>query len=517
MAMDLEHNTENALRTLDLRIEPGQPHPLGATLSGKGVNFAIYSRQASAVSLVLCDPVTGEWLAEFGFDEHNHRTGDVWHLFVAGLSGDVGYCYRITSSADPGRPDTGAPGSVLLDPYARRIAGRHYWGRPVDSSAKQPEVDGVRWGVVGDHTFDWENDQHPRTSLADSVIYEVHVRGFTRHESAATAHPGTFAGLMGKMPYLVELGVTAVELLPVTEFEEAENERIDPGTGNRLLNYWGYHPISTFSPKSSFAASGGKLGQVQEFKRMVKALHAAGIEVILDMVFNHTGEGDEFGTSYSFRGIDRQTYYLTDQVTGLQANLSGCGNTLNCNHPVVQNLILDCLRYWVREMRVDGFRFDLATILCRGEDGEVMLEPPLVNAIAEAPILAHTKLIAEPWDAAGGYQVGKFPAPGRWAEWNGKFRDDVRRFVRGDRGMVRPLADRLAGSPDVYSHSDHRPFNSINFVSCHDGFTLGDLCSFEYKQNQANGESDRDGSDHNLSWNCGAEGRTDDARINQLR
>ena len=498
-------------------VRRGQPTPLGARPSADGMNFAVYASRATGVCLVLCNPATGHTLADLNLDPEVHRTGAVWHILITGLCGPVGYGYRVQPPEEGGTRSENAAPMLLLDPYARSIAGRHRWGH-VEAFDSRPEGGGdFRLGIAGECAFDWGDDQHPSIPLADSIIYELHVRGFTHHPSSATDCPGTFAGLVEKIPYLVELGITAVELLPVTEFEETDCRLRDPDSGEQLVNYWGYHPVALFAPKASFAASGALGGQVAEFKSMVKALHAANIEVILDIVFNHTGEGDEDGPTYSFRGIDNQTYYMVDSDTGLAANYSGCGNTVNCNHPVVQDLILDCLRYWVQEMHVDGFRFDLATILCRGEDGQILTDPPLVKAIAVDPILAQVKLIAEPWDAAGGYQVGTFPAHGRWAEWNGLFRDDIRRFVSGERGIVAALAERLSGSPDLYGQSDRGPSHSINFVTCHDGFTLRDLTCYEQKCNRANGEDNRDGSDHNLSWNCGVEGPTDDCAIQRLR
>jgi len=368
-----------------------------------------------------------------------------------------------------------------------------------------------------DDSFDWEFDQPLNHHLADSVIYEMHVRGFTRHESATVASPGSFRGVIEKIPYLQKLGITAVELLPVTEFDEADNYRKNPLSGESLHNFWGYHPLSFFAPKAAYAVEMTVGSQVNEFKEMVKALHAAGIEVILDMVFNHTGEGNEKGRTLSLRGLDNSVYYIIDPESGDYANYSGCGNTVNCNHPVVRDLIIDALCYWVTEMHVDGFRFDLASILGRGSDGEVLTNPPLLERIAGNPLLANTKLIAEAWDAAGLYQVGSFPNFGRWAEWNGKFRDDIRRFVRGDKGMVPILATRLSGSSDLYQDDGRAPYHSINFVTSHDGFTLADLVSYEVKHNEANGEYGADGDDNNFSANHGVEGPSIDPAICSLR
>ncbi|MCL4810017.1 MAG: glycogen debranching enzyme, partial [Thermoanaerobaculia bacterium] len=334
--------------------------------------------------------------------------------------------------------------------------------------------------------------------------------------SSGVAHPGTFRGVVEKIPYLVDLGVTAVELMPVTEFEENDNERRNPFTGERLKNLWGYHPVSFFAPRSAYAASREPGAAVDEFREMVKALHEAGIEVILDIVVNHTGEGDEKGPTHSFRGLDNSTYYILDGE-GRYTNFSGCGNTFNCNHPVARDLVLDALRYWVTEMHVDGFRFDLASILGRGRDGSVLTNPPLLERIAADPVLANTKLIAEAWDAAGLYQVGHFPNWGRWAEWNGRYRDDLRRFLKGDGGMVSLLATRLSGSADLYQGGGRAPHHSVNFVTSHDGFPLADLFTYSRKYNDANGEGNRDGGDDNHSWNCGHEGPGAPPEVERLR
>jgi glycogen operon protein len=406
------------------------------------------------------------------------------------------------------------PDRLLLDPCAKAVSGAPAWRQPPPPADGPP--DGrirPRRARVAEEEFDW-GEEHPLgRHLADSVIYEAHVRGFTADPSSGAAHPGTFRGLVEKIPYLKALGVTAVELMPVTEFEENDNAFRDPNTGARLVNFWGYQPLAFYAPKAAYAASGPKGGEVREFREMVRSLHEAGIEVILDMVFNHTGEGDETGPTVSFRGLDNATYYIVDPETGRYLDYSACGNTLNCNHPVVRGMILGCLRYWVTEMHVDGFRFDLASILGRGRDGEVLSNPPLLEVIAGDAVLASTKLIAEAWDAAGLYQVGTFPHWGRWAEWNGRFRDDVRRFVRGDAGMAAALATRLAGSSDLYQHDGREPHHSVNFVTSHDGFTLADLVSYRRKRNLANGQRDRDGMDENLSSNMGVEGPSSDPSI----
>lgn len=481
------------------RVSRGTPLPFGATFLRSGINFSIFSRHATDVILVLFRPGDPEPALELPLDPRRHRTGDVWHATVEGLRPNVEYGYRMKRHPND-RPEIHRfePGRILLDPWARSVAGGGPWG------SGQRE----RRCVVTLDDFDWNYDQPLNTPLADSVIYELHVRGFTMHPTSAAAKPGTFAGLTEKIPYLKALGVTAVELLPVHEFEECENGRV---------NFWGYQPMAFFAPNSGYASVKRDADPVIEFKKMVRSFHEAGIEVILDVVFNHSAEGNQLGQTQSFRGIDNSIFYMLDRRTGRYLDYSGCGNTLNCNHPIVREMIRSCLRYWVMEMHVDGFRFDLASVLGRGEDGSVLSSPPLLEGLAQDAILSNTKLIAEAWDAAGLYQVGSFPAWRRWAEWNGKFRDDIRRFVRGDAGMVPALAQRLLGSPDLYQTSAREPYHSINFVTCHDGFTLADLVSYDTKHNEANGENDRDGANENFSWNCGVEGPTDDPSVVALR
>ena len=500
--------------TTDFAVLRGHPQPFGVSILAGGVNFAVFSRHATALSLVLFRPGDLEPMMEFPLDPKINRTGDVWHIGLQGLVPGFEYGYRAARHADQDSPvHRFDDRQVLLDPYARAVSGPSLWRAATRKASRK----GNWRGLLVEDDFDWGFDQPLNHHLADSVIYEMHVRGFTRHDSAAVAHPGSFRGVAEKIPYLQELGITAVELLPVTEFDEADNFRKNPLTGEALHNFWGYHPLSFFAPKAAYAVGMTAGAQIREFKEMVKALHAAGIEVILDMVFNHTGEGNEEGRTLSLRGLDNSVYYIIDPESGAYANYSGCGNTVNCNHPVVRDLIIDALCYWVTEMHVDGFRFDLASILGRGSDGEVLTNPPLLERIAGNPVLANTKLIAEAWDAAGLYQVGTFPNFGRWAEWNGKFRDDVRGFVRGDKGMVPVLATRLAGSSDLYQKGGRAPYHSINFVTSHDGFTLADLVSYETKHNEANGEYGADGDNHNCSANHGVEGPTDKPAIRGLR
>ena len=494
-------------------IARGQPLPLGATSVRGGINFSVYSKHASSVSLVLFAPGQPDPLAEFPLDARYNKTGDIWHALVRGLDPGVEYGYRMGMANNPAphlhRFDVS---KVLIDPYARSLSGGETWGRQIDRRASW-----LRRSRVVAPEFNWKFDQPINRHLGDFIIYELHVRGFTRDTSSKTRHPGTFLGLTEKIPYLQELGVTAVELMPVTDFLEADCPMHNPATGERLLNFWGYHPISFFALKASYAADPSDGGEVSEFKAMVKAFHDAGMEVILDMVYNHTGEGDEQGVTLAFRGLDNSVYYIVDPDTGKYLNFSGCGNTTNCNHPVVRDIILDSLRYWVTEMHVDGFRFDLASILGRDTDGSVLANPPLLERIAGDPVLAKVKLIAEAWDAAGLYQVGSFPSWGRWAEWNARFRDDVRKFWKSDPDTVQALATRFCGSADLYRGSGRAPYHSVNFITSHDGFTLADLVSHDQKHNEANGEQNRDGLNENDSWNCGEEGPSSDPEIESLR
>jgi glycogen operon protein len=490
---------------LTLRTARGRSLPLGATALADGVNFALLCRHGTRVSLLLY-PVEGdEPLAEIELHGRMHRTGDHWHIQVSGLPGQFCYGWRVDGPNNVlHRYD---PRMILLDPAATALADGSIWG--------QRRGEGRR-SLFLRRAFDWREDVPPLVPLEDSVVYELHVRGFTCHASSGVAHPGTFLGLLEKIPYLQSLGVTAVELLPVHEFDEDDCPFSNPFTGERLRNFWGYNSIAFAAAKSAYAASGKEHGQMAEFREMVRAFHQAGIEVILDVVFNHTGEGNERGRTYSFRGLDNCLYYLLGP-DGSYLNFSGCGNTVNCNHPIVRDLILTCLHYWVAEMHVDGLRFDLASVFGRDRHGNVLLEPPIVETIAEDGVLADTKLIAEPWDAGGLYQVGTFPYGRRWSEWNGRYRDDVRRFWRGEPGFAGELATRLCGSADLYQPTGRRPQHSINFVTCHDGFTLWDLVAYNQKHNDANGESNRDGNDANWSWNCGLEGPTNDPEVLALR
>jgi glycogen operon protein len=493
-----------------LRIARGRSLPLGAAALADGVNFALLCRHGTAVWLVLYPLDDDRPLDEISLHPRRNRTRDHWHLQVSGLPGVFRYSWRV--DGPPGVGHRFDPSLVLLDPSATALSGGSVWGATVETCRRST----IRRSVFFRRAFDWQGDIPPLTPLEDSLVYEVHVRGFTCHPTSLAARQGTFSGLVEKIPYLQELGVTAVELLPIHEFDEGDCQFVNPLTGEKLRNFWGYNSIAFAAPKAAYASTGPENGQVNEFREMVRAFHAAGMEVILDVVFNHTGEGDDRGRTYSFRGLDNELYYLLDR-DGRYLNYSGCGNTVNCNHPVVRELLITCLRFWVAEMHVDGLRFDLASILGRDRHGNVLGDPPVVELIVEDGVLADTKLIAEPWDAAGLYQVGHFPYGRRWSEWNGRFRDDVRRFWRGEAGLAATLATRVCGSADLYQASGRLPRHSINFVTCHDGFTLADLVAYNYKHNLANGEGNRDGAAENFSWNCGVEGSTDDPKILGLR
>jgi glycogen operon protein len=476
----------------------------------EGINFAVLCRHGTAVSLVLYAMDGDQLLAEIPLDPSKNRTGSHWHIRVTGLPAVFRYGWRVDGPEGPGHRFD--PSLVLFDPHCTALADGAVWGQPREPDPSRTR----RRSLFFRRSFDWREDVPPRIPLEDSIIYELHVRGFTCHSSSRVSKPGTFAGLVEKIPYLKELGITAVELLPIHEFDENDCPFNNPKTGKPLRNFWGYNSIAFAAPKAAYASTGPEHGQVTEFRAMVQAFHAAGIEVILDVVFNHTGEGNDLGRTYSFRGLDNELYYLIDS-RGQYLNFSGCGNTVNCNHPIVRHLLMDCLRFWVADMHVDGLRFDLASVLGRDYQGNVLVEPPVVESIAEDGVLADTKLIAEPWDAAGLYQLGHFPYGRRWSEWNGRYRDDVRRFWRGEPGAASDLATRLCGSADLYEVLNRQPYHSINFVTCHDGFTLCDLVSYNRKHNEANGENNRDGLDQNFSWNCGVEGPTKDPEILALR
>ncbi|WP_353620746.1 glycogen debranching protein GlgX [Rhodopirellula sp. JC639] len=489
-----------------------RPSPLGATVMDGGVNFSLFSRTATSLDLLLFDhedDVTP--VRVIPIDPHHDRTYHYWHTFVPKIRPGQLYGYRVHGPRDPERGLRFDAAKVLLDPYGRGVVVPAGYDRQAASDPGDNSVTAMKSVVVDPADYDWEGDLPLCRPAAQTIIYEMHVRGFTRHPSSGLdeSKRGTYAGLIEKIPYLQQLGITAVELLPVFQFDAWD---APPGK----VNYWGYAPISFFAPHAAYSSRRDPLGAVDEFRDMVKALHRAGIEVILDVVFNHTSEGNHQGPTLCFRGIDNPTYYMLENGGERYANYSGCGNTVNANHPVVRRLIVDSLRYWVQEMHVDGFRFDLASILSRDQSGQPLPNPPVLWDIESDPVLAGTKLLAEAWDAAGLYQVGSFVGDA-WREWNGKFRDDVRDFFRCQPGSVRRIADRIVGSPEIYGHKEREAEQSVNFVTCHDGFTLNDLVSYNGKHNEDNGEDNRDGESHNRSWNCGVEGPTDDPLIEGLR
>jgi glycogen operon protein len=490
-------------------VRRGRSAPLGASVHADGVNFSVFSKNATGIELLLFDREGASRPSRsIALDPERNRTYHYWHVFVPGIGPGQIYGYRAHGPFQPAEGLRFDPRHLLLDPYGLAVVGPD--GDPRDRSGDDTGR-AMRSVVADPRAYDWEGDVPLQRPCAQTVIYELHVRGFTRHPSSGVAadRAGTYAGLIEKIPYLQDLGVTAVELLPVFQFDPGD---APPG----LSNYWGYSPVSFFAPHRGYSARRDPLGPMDEFRDMVKALHRAGIEVILDVVFNHTAEGDDRGPTFCFRGLENGAYYLLEGDRSRYANYTGTGNTLNANHAVVRRLIRESLRYWVEHMHVDGFRFDLASILSRDESGRLLPNPPVLWDIESDPVLSGTKLIAEAWDAAGLYQVGTFVGD-TWQEWNGRFRDDVRRFLRGDEGMVSRVASRLLGSPDLYGHEEREPEQSVNFVTCHDGFTLQDLVSYDARHNEANGEENRDGADDNASWNCGAEGPTDDRDVEALR
>jgi isoamylase len=495
--------------------EPGSAHPLGIATYPGGVNFSLFSQAASEVELLLFDqPSAIEPAQIIRLDPFRNKTFHFWHVFVRGCGPGIFYAFRVDGPSDPAAGHRFNPNKVLIGPYARGI-DKQLWRRADAVGPQDNLATSMRCAVVDASPYDWEGDQPLRRPIHESIIYEMHVGGFTRSPSAGVAQPGTFAGMLEKIPYLQALGITAVELLPVFEFDDTDAARNPAGDITR--NYWGYSTVGFFSPHSGYCVDRNGTLHVNEFRDLVKALHKAGIEVILDVVFNHTDEGNELGPTHSFRGIDNRTFYLLDPGNpAVYMNYSGVGNTFNANHPVPQKFIVDCLQYWVDGMHVDGFRFDEGSVLARGEDGKPLAHPPVIWQIELDDALADTKVIAEAWDAAGLYQVGHFPGD-RWAEWNGRYRDDLRRFVKGDPGLTGAIASRLGGSADIYQGRGQTPGNSINFITVHDGFTLDDLVSYDHKHNDANGEGNRDGIEDNLSWNCGVEGPTSDAAIGALR
>ena len=491
---------------------PGHCSPLGPSIRDGGVNFSIYSRNASGLELLLFDHEDSARASRvIRLDPYINRAYHYWHVFVPDVLPGQIYGYRAEGSFDPSNGLRFDRSKLLCDPYSRRIVVPRNYSREAASRSGDNAACAMKSMVIDSHSYNWQGDEPLRRPSSRTIIYEMHVAGFTRHPSSgvSTQTRGTYAGLIEKIPYLQNLGITAVELLPVFQFDAQDSP-------SYLPNYWGYAPVSFFAPHQAYSSRQDASGPLDEFRDMVRALHRAGIEVILDVVYNHTAEADSQGPTLSFKGLDNPTYYILEADQSRYSNFTGTGNTLNGNHCIVRRMILDSLRYWVEEMHVDGFRFDLASILARDSEGRPLGNPPVLWDIESDPALAGTKLIAEAWDAAGLYQVGSFIGDA-WKEWNGKFRDDVRGFFRGEPGSVRRVADRIVGSPEIFGHEQREAEQSVNFVSCHDGFTLNDLVSYNEKHNQENREGNRDGGDDNHSWNCGVEGPTDDPAIEKLR
>jgi len=510
-------------------IRRGVPLPYGVHQTDDGVNFSFFSRHATHVRLELFDqPTDGTPSRTIDLDSSKNRTGDIWHIWIQGIKTGQLYAYRVNGPYQPKKGHRFNFNKLLLDPYATAITYLPNWDFKLawgcdksitqqdDNFSDQDDASQMPKSIVTEEQFDWKDDLPIRQSWSNTIIYEAHVRGLTIAPNSKVKHPGTYRGLIEKIPYFLDLGITAIELMPIFEFNDHHVIGINPKTGKSLNNYWGYDPVSFFAPKASYSSAGGLGQQKLEFKEMICAFHHANIEVILDVVFNHTAEGNELGPTFSFRGIDNTIFYMLEEDKRHYKNYSGTGNTINTNHPVVRGHILNSLRYWVLEMHVDGFRFDLASILGRDTMGNLLPNAPLLERIAEDPLLRDVKIIAEAWDAGGGYEVGSFSEQ-RWAEWNSHFRDDVRQFWRGDNGMLAAFASRLCGSADIYAKSGKGPECSINFITCHDGFTLNDLVSYRHKHNEINGENNHDGTDANFSDNYGIEGKTKDAKIEAIR
>lgn len=512
----------------DLLFFSGSPLPIGTEVKRDGVNFSVFSRFASSVILELFDmPDDDSPAKSYTLNPHTNKTGDMWHVFVKGARPGILYLFRADGLFLPREGLRYNKNNFLLDPYARSLVNmKAFTGNP-KIQGTPPHIDGdftftttksaeefPKCQVTDPDTFDWHGDKPLNYPLKNCIIYEIHVKGFSHHQNSPQTHKGTYRGIIEAIPYFKELGITSLEFLPLQEFNENENPRTNPRNGTALKNYWGYSTIAFFAPKSAYAAADEGEDVLNEFKEMVRELHQAKIEVILDIVFNHTAEGNECGQTLSFRGLDNRVYYMLEDNRRYYRNYSGCGNTVNCNHPVVRNFVIHCLQYWVTEMHVDGFRFDLGSILGRDQQGNLLDNAPLLERIAEDPILRDTKIIAEAWDAGGAYQVGTFP--GRWAEWNDRFRDAARLFWLG-KGNARELATRITGSSDLYADDGRKPYHSINYITSHDGFTLNDLLSYNTKHNDENGEENRDGSGSEIAFNHGFEGECQNPHINRMR
>lgn len=488
-------------------IKKGSPLPLGVSKKDQGINFALFSKNATQVTLSLFQ--NGAPLADIPLDIKEHKTGDTWHIALEGLPDQVEYGYHVSGPFQPKKGHYFHPNYLVTDPYAKSLNTSNKWG---DSNSWRA----LKGRVITETEFNWENTPAPEIPIQDLIIYEMHVRGFTQHPSSKVQKPGTFLSIVEKIPYLKSLGINAIELLPIHEFNETENVNKNPlNPKEKLFNFWGYSTVNFFTPMNRYAVASDWGAAINEFKTMVKELHKNQIEIILDVVFNHTAEGSCRGPFLSFRGIDNAVYYFLNP-SGTLMDFTGCGNSVNANHPHVMQFIIDSLKYWVQEMHVDGFRFDLASVFCRDNTGGMLLDPPIIKAINADPAFAKTKLIAEAWDAAGLYQVGHFPGGDKWADWNGRYRDVVRRFIKGTNGKSGYFATALCGSEDLYGHGK-KPTSSINFITAHDGFTLKDLVCYQGKHNLENGENNHDGSNSNDSWNCGHEGPTKDPKIIELR
>lgn len=491
------------------KIRPGFFRMYGACVASNGVSFTINSHGATRCTLLLFKPQASKPYARIPFPD-SYRIGDTYSMLIYDIKPDeFEYAFSFDGPYEPAKGLLFNEENVLLDPYSRAVTGQRKWGEKPEGG-KDFEY---RARVVKS-SFDWGNIKQLEQPFEDLVIYETHVRGYTKDKSSGVSAPGTFAGLKDKIPYLKDLGINAVELMPIFEFDEMESARVVDGV--QLYNYWGYNTVSFFAPNTSYAFNEEHNHEGDELKSLIKALKENGIEVILDVVFNHTAEGNEMGPCFSFKGIDNNVYYMLTPDAHYY-NFSGCGNVMNCNHPVVRSFIIDCLRHWAIEYRVDGFRFDLASILGRDQNGAPMANPPILESLAFDPVLGKMKLIAEAWDAGGLYQVGSFPSWNRWAEWNGRYRDDMRSFLKGDDGMAGNAITRITGSRDLYSPESRGHKASVNFMTCHDGFTLYDLYSYNEKHNEKNGWNNTDGDNNGHSWNCGAEGETDDPNVNGLR
>lgn len=500
----------DGLMSSEIEIKKGYPAPLGSSQMEQGINFALFSQHAEAVTLCLFAKDGKHPFKEIPLDPSIHRTGWIWHILLKNLgTTQINYGFKISGPKDPPHVYDGK--KIVSDPYARGLSSSNMWAHKRINEEERP----LLGKVIVDAEFDWQNDRPPHIPLDEVVVYEMHVRAFTEHPSSKVKCPGTFLGIIEKIPHLKSLGVNAIELMPIFEFDECELHRVNPKTNEPLYNVWGYSTINFFAPMNRFASSSEWTAAMDEFRMMVREMHKAGIEVYLDVVYNHTAEGNHIGPIYSFKGIDNPVYYMLNPDHTYR-DYSGTGNTFNANHPVVAQLIVDSLRYWVSEMHVDGFRFDLASCLTRAEDGTPLEHPPVIQAICNDPVLANSKMIAEAWDAGGLYQVGNFPSLGRFAEWNGRYRDTVRKFIKGTDGESGFFAQALSGSQELYGKWQN-PSLSINFVTAHDGYTLRDLVSYQDKHNVENGEENRDGANQNDSWNCGAEGPTSTRKIQALR